>query len=87
MPPELLSALPQLGALVEKLGVVGLLLAVVGWLVYDRLRLLRDLTRTYAQRDKARLISERFRAALSNADMTIPDIADIELQFQKAEGT
>ena len=82
MPSELLTALPQLGALVEKLGVIGLLLAVAGWLIYDRLRMMKELRATYRDRDKARLISERFRAALSNADITIPEIADIELQFQ-----
>ena len=82
MPSELLTALPQLGALVEKLGVIGLLLAVAGWLIYDRLRMMKELRATYRDRDKARLISERFRAALSSADLTIPDTADIELQFQ-----
>lgn len=82
MPTELISALPQLGGLVEKLGVIGLLLAVVAWLINDRLRLLKELRNAYRDRDKARLKGERYRAALTASDIGIPDTADIDLQFQ-----
>jgi hypothetical protein len=82
MPTELLTALPQLGGLVEKLGVIGLLLAVVAWLINDRLRLLKELMNSYKERDKARLKGERYRSELTAHSIAVPDTADIDLQFQ-----
>jgi hypothetical protein len=82
MPHELLQALPQLSGIVEKLGVVGLLLVAVGWLIYERLRLLKELRAAYRDRDRARLKSERYRNTLTAHDVAIPDVTDIDLQFQ-----
>jgi hypothetical protein len=52
---ELLSAVPQLAGIVEKGGVIGLLLLVVVVLGYEVFRLRKELVRTYAQRDQFRL--------------------------------
>jgi hypothetical protein len=63
---------------VEKLGVIGVLLVVVGWLVWDRLRLLKELTRTYAQRDRWRLACVKYKAACDAAEPPIHvDISDL----------
>jgi len=81
MPTEFISALPALAATVEKLGVIGVLILVVGWLIWDRLRLLKELTKTYAQRDRWRLACVKYRAACENAEppihVDISDLADM----------
>lgn len=82
MPPELLQAIPQLSAIVEKLGMVGLLLVAIGWLIYERLRLLKELRAAYRERDRARLRAERYRNILIARDIALPDMADIDIQFQ-----
>lgn len=81
MPTELLSALPQLASLVEKLGVIGVLLIAVGWLVYERLRLVKQGAKTFRQRDMARLIAERYRSAILGGGHSVPDISDILQQY------
>lgn len=79
MPTELLSALPQLAALIEKLGVIGVLLIAVTWLIYERLRLVKDLTKTYAQRDRWRLACVKYKAACDQAHIHVDttDLADL----------
>lgn len=52
---EILGALPQLSGLIEKGGVVGLLIIALGVLVYEIRRLRRELTLQYQLRDKYRL--------------------------------
>lgn len=78
--PEALS-LPQIAALVEKLGVVGLLIAAVVVLAYERMRLLRELKTAYSQRDRWRLACVKYRAACENAEppihVDISDLADM----------
>lgn len=76
MPPELLSAIPALAGLVEKAGVVGLLLIVIGMLIYERLRLLKELTKTYSQRDKWRLAYVKCKDALDHHQIKI-DLTDL----------
>lgn len=81
MPTDLIGSLPQLAALIEKLGVIGVLLIAVAWLVYERLRLVKQGMRTYRQRDRWRQISERYRGAILAAGAAVPDIADIDRDF------
>lgn len=52
---EIISALPALSALIEKGGIVGVMLIAIAVLVYERVRLSKELTSTYRQRDKWRL--------------------------------
>lgn len=52
---ELLGALPQLTGIIEKGGVVGLLLLVTMVLTYEVIRLRRELRAAYGLRDKFRL--------------------------------
>ena len=82
MPTEILQTIPQLTTVVEKLGMVGLLLVAIAWLIYERLRLLKELRAAYRERDRARLKSERYRNTLTAHDVALPDMADIDLQFQ-----
>lgn len=80
MPTEILG-ITQLAPLVEKLGIVGLLLIAVAWLVWERLRLVKQSVRTFRQRDRWRQIAERYRGAIVAAGAAIPDIADIDRDF------
>lgn len=77
---ELLQALPQLAALIEKLGTVGVLLIAIAFLVYERLRLTKMLGRAYRARDKARLKAERYRSACAGASLAV-DVSDIDSMF------
>jgi hypothetical protein len=81
MPSELLGSLPQLTAIVEKLGVAGILIVAVVWLVYERIRLMKLSARTFRQRDQSRLVAERYRSALLASDLSIPDVSDIIAEF------
>lgn len=79
MPAELLSALPQLAALVEKLGVIGVLLIAVGWLISERLRLMKENASIYRQRDRWRLACTKYKDACDHAGIKVDtsDLADL----------
>lgn len=79
MPAEL--SVLQVAGLVDKLGTIGVLLAIIGWLVWDRLRLVKQGARTFRQRDRWRQIAERFRGAILAAGAQIPSIDDIDKEF------
>lgn len=76
---ELLGALPQLVSLVEKGGVVGVLILVAAVLIWDRLRLMKELRKTYNQRDKWRLAYVKCKSACDNAGVKVDlsDLADL----------
>jgi hypothetical protein len=82
--PEILAAIPQVAALVEKAGVIGLLIAAVVVLAYERMRLLRDLKSAYNQRDRWRLACVKYRAACDNAvppiHVDVSDLADLSIE-------
>lgn len=63
MPTDAISALPALAGLIEKLGVIGLLLIAVVWLVYERMRLMKELQKVYRERDRWRLATVKYKAA------------------------
>ena len=81
MPTDFLSALPAVAALVEKLGVIGVLLIAIGWLVNERLRLLRELVGAYKQRDRWRLAAVKYKSACDNHEppikVDVSDLADL----------
>lgn len=82
MPTEFFGQLPQLAALIEKLGVIGLLLIAVAWLVWERMRLMKLSVKTFHQRDRARLREERYRAACRANNITV-DVSDIDAIFSE----
>lgn len=78
----ILSALPQLVSIVEKGGPTGLLLIFCGVLVYEVMRLRKLSGKTFRQRDKARLIGERYKSACVSHGIAV-DISDIDAIFKE----
>ena len=76
MPSEFIQALPQLQSIIEKLGVVGLLIIALGWLSYERVRLLKEATACYKSREKWRVAYAKCKAALEAANIKI-DLTDL----------
>jgi len=79
MPTELVSLLPHLTGVVEKLGTVGVLVIAVVWLVSERLRLMKELRTAYIQRDRWRLACTKYKYACDQAHITVDtsDLADL----------
>lgn len=74
---DFVSALPQLAAIVEKAGIIGLLIIAAGVLAWYCLQLRKELLRVYAERDVARLKVERYRATCNEHDIEV-DTADLD---------
>jgi len=76
---DIVGALPQLAGLIEKGGVVGLLLLICGVLAYEVRRLRSQSIKTFAQRDKWRLAYVKCKAALDTAGIKVDlsDLADL----------
>lgn len=81
-----IAALPQLAALIEKGGIIGVLLLVCGVLVWEIRRgrerervKAEELAKVYGQRDKARLALVQCRAACEAAGVKVhlSDLTDI----------
>lgn len=68
---ELVNQLPQLSALIEKGGVVGLMLIVIGVLVREVWRLREELTKQYGLRDKYRLGFALCKKACDDAGLKV----------------
>lgn len=73
---EIISALPAISGLVEKGGIVGLLIVMVGVLIYERMRLTKELTATYKERDTWRLRSVIYKQACDGANLH-PDMSQL----------
>lgn len=68
---ELVTALPALSALIERGGIIGVLLVVCGVMAWEIARLRKVLGKTYAQRDKWRLAFVTVKAAADHAGLKI----------------
>ena len=79
MSPEVISLIPHIQGLIEKLGIVGVLLVILGYGVWDRLRLLKELRATYRARDKWRLAYTKAHSKLAANDLHVDlsDMADL----------
>lgn len=77
---EIIAAIPALSGLIEKGGMIGILVVLIYFLVREILRLRKELAMAYAQRDRERLISVRYRSALDNAGLKV-DVTDILAMF------
>lgn len=82
MPTEWLEALPKIIAILEKAGMLGLMVIAVGVEAWVIVKYRRDLIATYHERDLCRLVRERYRAALTAAGIKV-DIADIVEEMKK----
>ena len=85
--PTLIGQLPQLAALVEKLGIIGVLLLVVGWLIYERMRLMKLSVKAFRQRERARALLQAYMTACKQANIVV-DVSHIDAIFaeETAEG-
>lgn len=68
---QIVAALPQLAELVNKGGVVGLLLLVCGVLVYEVNRLRKQSALTFAERDAYRLHYALYKAACDRENIRV----------------
>lgn len=68
---DVVGALPQLASLIEKGGVVGLLIIITGVLGHEVWRLRKELAKQYGIRDKYRLGFALCKQALDNANIKI----------------
>ncbi len=73
----ILGSLPQLVEIVQKGGVVGVLLLALGVLGYEVIRLRKELTKTYALRDKWRTGFVICKAALDFNSIKV-DLASMQ---------
>lgn len=82
--PEWVAVIPQLAGIIEKGGVIGMLLIVavaIGWRLS---RKERELNRVYAQRDFCRQVSARYKVLLDSHGIKV-DITDLEQQRKEDE--
>ena len=77
---ELLSALPQLAGVIEKLGVIGVLLIISGVLGWEVFRLRQQNAITFRQRDRWRLAYTIVKASAdaAGAKYDLRDLKDLE---------
>ena len=77
---ELFSALPQLAGLIEKGGIIGLLVIVSAVLIWEVRRLRAELARCYQGRDRWRLAYTIIKAAADacGAKYDLRDLKDLE---------
>lgn len=77
--PDIVTPLVGYAGLIEKGGIIGVMLIFIAVLVYEVIRLRKILTSTYRERDKARLALIKCRAALdfANIKVDLSDVADL----------
>lgn len=87
MPPDIIALLPHIQNAAEKLGIVGILLIFVGYLIWDRLRLMKEMRKTYQMRDKWRLAYVRAKAVLdaNNLKLDLSDMSDLLGELSNGE--
>jgi hypothetical protein len=81
---ELVTQLPILSGLIEKGGIVGVLVIVIAFLIWDRVRLVKRMEITFAERDKARAIQIRYKTVLDQRQIAV-DVSDIFEMFKSAQ--
>lgn len=74
---DILSAIPQLASLVEKGGVVGLLLLIGGVLVWEVRRLRRELSTVYQQRSRLALFVVKLKTICEMNKIQV-DLSDVQ---------
>lgn len=74
---ELLAVLQGATGLIEKGGIIGLMLIVIGVMGYEINRLRKENVRAFRQRDKARLGWTLYRAAAEGAGLKV-DVSAME---------
>lgn len=78
---EIVGVIASFSGVIEKGGIVGVLLITSGTLGRWCFQLRKQLGRVYRQRDFARAVQFRYKAILDINKLTV-DIRDIEKQFE-----
>lgn len=68
---ELIDSLPKFADLIQKAGVIGLLLIICGVLVNEVRRLRKQLTQTFAERDAYRLHYAVYKSACDREKIAV----------------
>lgn len=75
---EIVGAIAGAAGIIEKAGIIGVMLFVMAFLMWERVRLVKELSRMYRQRDRWRLAFVKCKAALDNANPPIKiDLSDL----------
>jgi hypothetical protein len=89
---EIIAALPALSGVIEKGGIIGLLLIVAGVLCWEIVRGRKalaekatELAKVYAQRDKWRLAFVKCKAACDSAGVKV-DLTDLAGLLEEGAG-
>lgn len=77
---EIVSAIPAVSGLIEKGGIIGVMMILIYFLAREVLRLRKELSRTYAERDRERFLAVRYRSALDHAGIKV-DVSDVLVMF------
>jgi len=77
---EIVTAIPAISGLIEKGGIIGLLMVLIYFLVREVMRLRKELGIAYGQRDRERYIAVRYKSALDNAGIKV-DVSDVLAMF------
>lgn len=78
---ELASTIASLAGVIEKGGMIGLLVGIIAWGVRDRMRMRKEMLATYRQRDYCRQVRARYKYALDSKEIKV-DISDIEAELK-----
>lgn len=77
MPTDFVSVLPALAGIIEKGGIIGVLLIACAVLALEVKRTRKAAARTYLERDVARLKAERYKARLEGENIVV-DVSDLD---------
>lgn len=78
---EIFGSLAQATGIIEKGGIIGLLVIFCAFLIYERFRLMKQNVRIFRQRDKARMLHIRYKSACDHAGISVAT-NDIEKMFE-----
>ena len=76
---EIFSAIPQLAGLIEKGGIIGLLVIIAAVLIWEVRRLRAELAKCYHERDRWRLAFVKCKSACDTvgAKIDLSDLSDL----------
>lgn len=78
---ELVGAVASFAGVIEKGGIIGVMLIITGLLARYSWSLRKQLVVAYRQRDRARMMQSRFKGALDYNKIAV-DVSDIDQMFQ-----
>ncbi len=82
MPTEWLEALPKIVAILEKAGMLGLMVIVAGVEAWVITKYRKELVTIYHRLDLCRMIRERYRSKLSAENLNV-DVSDLIAESER----